>query len=79
MIKISAQDLFIAYISFTFIGIFMLWIRELMRRKEFEWRVSEAALCVCGKCHYAFLVKAGEKLANCPRCKDLCVVKKIRR
>ncbi len=77
--RISAQDFFAAYISFSFVGIFLLWIRELMRRKAYEWKISEASLCICGKCHYGFLVKAGEKLAHCPRCNDLCVVKKHRK
>lgn len=76
MIRITVQDFFIIYLSVFFVVIFILWIRELARVKAYEWNISEPSLCFCGKCHYGFLVKAGEKLAYCPRCNDLCVVKK---
>ncbi|HRR28688.1 MAG TPA: hypothetical protein P5270_04935 [Victivallales bacterium] len=76
MIQISAQDFFILYIVFCLLSILLLWIRELIRLKSYQWYISSPSICICSKCHRGFLVKAGEKLANCPRCNDICVIKR---
>jgi hypothetical protein len=79
MIKISQENIFVFYIFASIFAMGILWIRELMRKKNYEWATSEGAVCICDKCHFAFLVKPGESLAECPRCEDICVIKKRRK
>jgi hypothetical protein len=79
MITVQREDFFIIYILAAFLIIFILWIRELLRVKTYEWALSEGSVCLCDKCRFAFLVKPGESLSNCPRCDELCVVKKYRK
>lgn len=79
MIPISCTGGFLIYLFIWIIVVFILWCRELWRRKVYDWALSEGSLCICDDCHYAFLVKPNETVSRCPRCNEICSVKRKKR
>lgn len=78
MIPLDFKGAFFIYLIAWLAILMALWIRELWRRKIRAWALSEGRLCICEDCLYAFLVKPGESVARCPRCQELCRVRKMK-
>lgn len=79
MFEINVANLFNLYLLGWIILLCVLWARELWRLKTYAWALSEGSLCICEKCHYAFMVKPGESVARCGRCEEICVIRKKKR
>jgi len=76
MIAVDAQMAFFLYLLAWFVFLAILWGRELWRDKIYDWALSEGKICICDECHYAFLIKPGESVTRCPRCDEMCTVRK---
>lgn len=79
MIHLDYEYGFVVYLFTWFVFLVIVWIRELWRAKAHEWTLSEGRLCICDDCHFAFLIKPGETAARCPRCDEICVIRKKKR
>ena len=79
MFEINVPNLFFLYLMTWMLFLVVLWARELWRLKAYSWALSEGSLCICEKCHYAFMVKPGENVARCGRCNEICVIRKKKR
>ena len=79
MIPMNCTGGFMIYLFLWFILLTVLWIRELWRRKVYDWALSEGSLCICEDCHFAFLIKPNETVSRCPRCSEICMVKRKKR
>ncbi len=79
MIDLEIKWAFIIYLFIWFFGLAFLWGREFWRSKIYDWALSEGSLCICDRCHYAFLVKPRESASRCPKCDEVCTVKKRKR
>jgi len=78
MIPLNFEFGFFIYLLIWFVYLTVLWARESWRTTINDWSLSEGKLCICEDCHFAFLVKAGESMARCPRCNNLCHLKKVK-
>ncbi len=79
VIEASVQTCFTVYLFAWMIFLVALWLRELWRSNVYDWALSEGNLCICGKCHFAFLAKPGEKITRCPKCNEVSRVRKMQR
>ena len=81
MIPIPPQYIFSAYLILWLIFLTCLWFRDEMRRKKsFGWSVVKKRLYFCDNCHLSFLARnAGENVTRCPRCNELCFIRKSKR
>ncbi|HJO93281.1 MAG: hypothetical protein GY756_27985 [bacterium] len=78
MIPLSYGNGFFIYLLIWIVYLTILWIRESWRTNINDWSLSDGKLCVCEDCSYAFIVKPRELSAKCPRCDNLCYIKKIK-
>lgn len=76
MIPIDFEVAFFIYLVLWLLYLGILWARESWRTNINDWSLSEGKLCVCEDCHFAFLIRPGENAARCPRCNNLCHLKK---
>lgn len=79
MIPMEFQYGFYLYIAIWLLTIIILWAREMWREKAYDWELSQDRLCVCDGCHYAFLIKHNENITRCPRCNEMCILRKRQR
>ena len=79
MFPTDYQNGFFIYVAAWLVFLTILWYREQWRTKINAWSLSEGKLCVCGECHFAFLLKPRELAARCPRCNGLCYITKGKR
>ena len=81
MIKIPALHLFSIYLLLWLFFLVILWFRdELRRRQSYGWSVVKKRLYFCDNCHFSFLARnAGENVSRCPRCNELCFIRKTKR
>lgn len=82
MIQIPALHIFSIYLVVWLISLSILWFRdELRRRKSYSgWSVVKKRLYFCDNCHFSFLARnAGENVSRCPRCNELCFIRKSKR
>ena len=79
MIGIDYGNGFIVYLLLWLITITILWVRELLRTKSYNWDISKSKLFNCDNCHYAFTGRDGGNVTRCPRCNNMCIVRKKRR
>jgi uncharacterized paraquat-inducible protein A len=78
MIGIDYGNGFIIYLLLWLVTIAILWIRELLRTKSYNWDLTKSKLFHCDHCHYAF-TSHGSNVTRCPRCNNMCIVRKKRR
>ncbi len=79
MITVDFSDALFVYLFIWILTIGILWARELWRLKAYDWSLSSKdKLCFCDHCHYAFLVKNNENITRCPRCNEMCILRKRR-
>ena len=76
MIPLNYEFGFFVFLVVWFVYLTILWIRETWRTKINTWSLSEGKLCICEDCRFAFLIKPQESMARCPRCGNLCYLKK---
>lgn len=78
MIPIPAIHLFSIYLILWLIILILLWTRDEIRRKRASgWSVVKKRLYFCDNCHLSFLARnAGENVSRCPRCNELCFIRK---
>jgi hypothetical protein len=76
MIEVDLQTGFIIYIFAWFITLGILWAREIWRFKAFDWALTKDRLCKCDACHYSFLIKDRSNISRCPRCNEMCILRK---
>jgi len=81
MIPIPAEHIFSIYLILWLIILTCLWFRdEIRRKKSFGWSVVKKRLYFCDNCHLSFLARnAGENVTRCPRCNELCFIRKSKR
>ena len=81
MIPIPAIHLFSAYLVLWLVLLSVLWFRdEKRRRNTYGWSVVKKRLYFCDNCHLTFLARnAGENVSHCPRCNELCFIRKSKR
>jgi uncharacterized paraquat-inducible protein A len=79
MIGIDYGNGFIVYLLLWLITIAILWIRELLRVKSYNWDITKNKLFNCDHCHYAFTGRDSSNVTRCPRCNNMCIVRKKRR
>lgn len=79
MITIDYVTAFIIYLFAWLLTLAILWAREIWRLKNYDWTLSsKERLCHCDNCHFAFLIKHGENITRCPRCNEMCIMRKRR-
>lgn len=78
MIPINYELGFFIFLSAWLLYLTILWARESWRTEINEWSLSEGKLCICEDCLFAFLVKPLEKTARCPKCNNLCYLRKTK-
>jgi hypothetical protein len=76
LIEIDVQTGFFIYLFIWFAMLAFLWGRELWRDKIYDWALSEGKVCICEECHFAFLIKPNESISRCPRCDEMCTIRK---
>ena len=76
MIVISIGTAFFLYVLFWFIVLLICWGRELWRDKVYNWALSEGNVCNCDRCHFAFIIRPGESAERCPKCNEVCKIRK---
>ncbi len=79
MIAISYAHAIFVYMTLWLALLLVLWCRSLLRRKRFQWQLTNSRLFDCDNCHYAFLTKEEVNLTRCPRCNAICIRRKKRR
>ena len=81
MIPISILHFYSLYLLLWLVILVILWVRdELRRRKSYGWSVVKKRLYFCDNCHLTFLARnAGENVSRCPRCNELCFIRKSKR
>ena len=81
MIPISILHFFSLYLLLWLVVLVCLWVRnELRRRESYGWSVVKKRLYFCDNCHFSFLARnAGENVSRCPRCNELCFIRKTKR
>lgn len=78
MIPLPAEYGFVIYLGAWIVTIAVLWAREYWRGGRNNWDLAKDKLCFCQKCHFAFLVKPGENISRCPRCNEICILRRKR-
>jgi uncharacterized paraquat-inducible protein A len=78
MIPAEYQTLLFVYITAWLLTIAVLWAREVWRQNIFDRDLSKNRLWRCEKCHFTFLVKGQESITRCPRCNNICILRKRR-
>ncbi|MDD3153788.1 MAG: hypothetical protein PHS41_02895 [Victivallaceae bacterium] len=58
--------------------VILLWVREVLRLKNFQWELTNRKLFHCDNCHLSFLNREPATLTRCPRCNAICIRRKIR-
>jgi len=80
MIDILLHNTFNVYICIWLAVLTVLWIREEIRTSRSSvWSAAKEKLYSCDKCHLVFLAKDEEHITRCPRCNELCFIKKRKR
>ncbi|MBO7147318.1 MAG: hypothetical protein J6W81_06175 [Lentisphaeria bacterium] len=81
MIPIQPIQIFHVYLYLWLVILIILWFREeLRRRKNFGWSVVKKRLYFCDNCSLSFLARHdGENVTRCPRCNELCFIRKSKR
>ncbi len=76
MIPVTFQYAFFIYLLAWIIYLIILWGRESLRTNINEWSLSDGKLCVCDKCGFAFISNPRLASSECPKCKNICLIKK---
>lgn len=76
MIEITSCDAILLYMIVWLLIIVILWGREIVRVRRFDWELSNTKLFHCGKCHHTFLTKDEANLTRCPNCNAICIAKR---
>ena len=80
MIPIPYEHLFSVYITLWFIVLAIFWYREVSRLRRGDWSIAKERLYKCDRCHLSFLAKSdSENVTRCPRCNEMCFIKKRKR
>ena len=79
MISIDYGTGLIIYLSLWLITLTILWVRELWRTKSYNWDLTKSKLFHCDRCHYSFTSLHGNNVTRCPRCNNMCIVRRKRR
>ncbi|MDD5663780.1 MAG: hypothetical protein PHT71_05920 [Victivallaceae bacterium] len=79
MIGLDFYWAFILYLEIWLATILVLWIRELRRLRQYDAKVGKSELCRCEKCNYNFLIDNNNNIARCPRCNEMCILRKRRK
>ena len=76
MIPINYSLGFFIFFIAWFVYLTILWARESWRTSIKEWSLSGGKLHVCDECSHPFIVKPRESRVRCPKCNNLCHIKK---
>lgn len=76
MITINTETGFVLYLVFMLCALCSMGAAELWRGRVHDWHISEEQLGECPECNLTFVVRRSEKVARCPRCKNLCPVRR---
>ncbi len=71
-------DGLLVYFFGWLILIAVLWVRELLRVRSFEWHLSKSRLFHCDHCHHSFIIKEAVNLTRCPRCNSISICRERR-
>lgn len=72
MFTIQVESGFLIYLCIMLVGLCVIGIQEMWRRRVQHWSLSEEQLAHCAECNYTFVVRRSETVARCPRCNTLC-------
>lgn len=50
----------------------VLWWREVVRNRHFDWRLSDPRIFFCDRCRHTFHINEPADLTRCPRCNAVC-------
>jgi hypothetical protein len=76
MIGINFTDFFTMTLIILLIYIAWLWMREIRRIRRNEWQLNNRRLFRCNKCFLCFVPKQPVSLCRCPRCNNMCFLKR---
>lgn len=79
MIGLDFYWAFVLYLDIWLVTIFVLWIRELRRLRQYDLKIGKSELCRCEKCNYNFLIENNFNISRCPRCNEMCILRKRRK
>lgn len=81
MIPIYPEQVIYLFTIFFFLILGFLWFREELRRSRASatWTADKKTLYLCGKCHLSFLEYRGQTFVRCPRCGELCFLRRRKR
>ncbi|MBR1967455.1 MAG: hypothetical protein IKA22_12690 [Lentisphaeria bacterium] len=76
MIELDQRNMILLYMTVWLAIIVILWVREILRVRKFNWELSNSKLFHCTNCHHTFLTKDGANLTRCPDCNSICIAKR---
>lgn len=76
MIHIYPEQIFSVFAFMWVVIITLLWIRHEYKKRSFDWTTTKEQLYSCTNCHYSFLAKHDGNITRCPRCNEMCFLKK---
>ena len=81
MIPVYIEQLFNVFTLEAFLLFAYLWFREELRRNKISngWSEDKNQLYFCNGCHHSFLAKPGQTVVRCPKCKELCFLRRKKR
>ena len=81
MIPISELHIFHIYLLSWLIILVILWVRQEMRQKKaYDWSGVKEGVEFCDNCDLSFLSQHdSENVTRCPRCNELCFIRKRKR
>ena len=80
MIPLPLEHIFSVYVFIWFLVLAPLWFIEVRRNRKGDWSIAKERLYKCDRCHFSFLATDdSENLMRCPRCNEMCFIKKRKR
>ena len=70
MIRMDISQAVFLYLSFTVVGILILWIFFEERLKFVYFREEDIFVWQCNICTYTYVDSKSEDISKCPRCKS---------
>lgn len=76
MVTISIGTGFVVYLMLMLGLLAAVSIIESWRGRTHHWTISEEQVGQCNGCGYSFVVRRSETVARCPRCGNLCPMRR---
>ena len=54
----------------------ILWLRELLRNREYSWKSNFQRVLNCPECHVSFIAPENTNVTRCPHCNSICFYRK---